>query len=102
MNARQKAKHYKKLYERMQKQPVKFQVHNFKTSIIKSAVCVPYGLAKTLETSDLGEVDFIKTKLASDLAKGLKETMDIKVVDYPQQCAYTVYGIVRVVTGIYY
>ena len=102
MNARQKAKHYKKLYERMQKQPVNFQVHNFKTSIIKSAVCLPYEMAKTLETSELGEVDFIKSKLASDLAERIKEAMDITVVDYPPQCVYTVYGTVRVVTGIYY
>lgn len=102
MNARQKAKHYKKLYERLQTQTVNFQVHNFKTSIIKSAVLVPYEMAKTLEISKIGEVEVIKTKLARDLAEGLKETMDIIVEDYPQQCVYKVYGTVRVVTGIYY
>ena len=102
MNARQKAKQYKKLYERMQKQPINLQVHNFKTSIIKSAVVVPYEKALTLETSELEEVELIKTKLASELAEGIKETMDITVVDCPPECIYKVYGTIRVVTGVYY
>lgn len=102
MNARQKAKHYKKLYERSLQQPVTFQAHNFKTSIIKSAVFVPYEMAKTLETNNLGDVEIIKTKLSRELAEGLKETMDITVIDYPPECVYKVCGSVRVVTGIYY
>lgn len=102
MNLRQKAKKYKKLYERTKQQPVNFQVHNFKTSILKSAVFVPYEMTKTLETNELGEVEVIKTKLARGLEEELKKTMDISVDYYPSEGVYKVYGTVRVVTGIYY
>ena len=101
MNARQKAKHYKKLYERMQKQPINLQVHNFKTSLIQTVVFVPYEMTLTLETNELEEIEFIKTKLARELAEELKKTMDITVVDCQPECVYKVYGTVRVVTGVY-
>lgn len=101
MNARQKAKHYKKLYERMAyNQPTNLQVHNFKTSIIKACKWVPYERAEILQDSEYMEV--IKNELAHDLAKELKKTMDIAVDDYPPMCVYKVYGTVRVVTGVYY
>lgn len=100
MNARQKAKHYKKLYESMQKQPINLQVHNFKTNIIQACTCVPYEMVRYQQESEYMEV--IKNKLAREIAEELKETMDIVVDDYPPQCVYKVYGTVRVVTGVYY
>ena len=100
MNARQKAKRYKKLYENLQKQPIQVQVHNFKTSIIKASKLVPYTMALNLQKSEYRE--FIENELACELAKELKETMDIVVEDYPPQCVYKVHGTVRVVTGVYY
>ena len=98
MNARQKAKHYKKLYERMQKQPINLQVHNVNTNIIQACTLVPYEMMKVIQESE--DMELIKNKLAREIANGLKETMDIKIVDYPPQCIYKVYGTVRVVTGI--
>ena len=100
MNARQKAKHYKKLYERMQMQPVNFQVHNFKTSYVQACKLVPYEKAFYLQDSDY--IETIKNCLADELAKELKNIMDVEIQDYPAQCSYKVYGSVRVVTGLYY
>lgn len=100
MNARQKAKRYKKLYESMKQQPLNIQVHNFKTSTIKACTCVPYEMVKYQPESEYMEV--IKNKLAHEIAKEIREKMDISVDDYPPQCIYKVYGTVRVVTGVYY
>lgn len=104
MNARQKAKHYKKLYERLQQQQVKFQVQNLKTHIIKAKIKVPYKMAYELtdnqQESEYMEV--IKNKLSHEIAMELKERMNIDIIDYPPECVYKVYGSVRVVTGIYY
>ena len=100
MNARQKAKKYKKLYERMKLQPVNYQMLNFNTSIIKAYTCVPYEMAEALQDSEYTEA--IKSRLAYNLAKELKDKMDIQIDDYPPQCVYKVYGTVRVVTGVYY
>lgn len=100
MNARQKAKKYKKLYESMQKQPLNVHVHNFQTSTIKACILLPYEMQKYQAESECMEL--IKNKLAHELAKELKEKMDIVVEDYPPQCVYKVYGTVRVVTGVSY
>lgn len=100
MNARQKAKKYKKLYESMQRQPINVHVHSFQTSTIKACVSLPYEMQKYQAESEYMEL--IKNQLAHELAKELREKMDITVDDYPPQCAYKVYGTVRVVTGVSY
>lgn len=101
MNARQKAKHYKKLYERqLAMQPTDLQVHNFKTDFIKVCTMIPYEKAKYYPLHDYSET--IKTNLAYELTKELINKMDIEVFDYPEQCAYKLYGSVRIVTGVYY
>lgn len=101
MNARQKAKHFKKLYERMAyNQPTNLQVHNFNTSTILACTSVPYAMVDALKDSEYTEA--IKSQLAHELAKELKDKMNITVVDQPRQCIYRVYGTVRVITGIYY
>lgn len=101
MNARQKAKHYKKMYERTQaqKQLENLEVHNFKTNIIKAVTFIPYERVKITQESEYIEV--IKNELAHNLTKEIKELMDIEVVNYPEQSIYKVYGLIRVVTGIY-
>ena len=100
MNARQKAKYYKKLYERTQKQPINLQVHNFKTSYIQACKLLPYEMALKLQESECREV--IENELVRELSKEIKKIMDVEVQDYPEQCVYKVYGTVRVVTGVYY
>lgn len=100
MNARQKAKRYKKLYESLIKQQsVNFQIHNFSTSIIKASTIVSYEKAEILQEKE--SIEVIKGELAQELAKELKEKMDISVDYYPESHIYKVYGTVRIVTGIY-
>ena len=100
MNARQKAKKYKKLYESMQKQPINLQVHNFKTSYIQACKLVPYEMALHLQESECREI--IENELVHQLSKEIKNIMDVEVQDYPEQCVYKVFGTVRVVTDVYY
>lgn len=102
MNLRQKAKYYKKLYKikQIKEQPLNIQVHNFKTSYIQACKLIPYEMAFYLQDSEYRET--IENDLARDLAKELKNIMDVEVQDYPAQCLYKVFGTVRVVTGVYY
>lgn len=101
MNARQKAKHYKKLYERtLATTPVPYRVHNFKTDFIKAYTVLPYEVVKYQNIIDYEEI--IKERLARNLAEEVKKIMDIETIDYPEQCCYKVYGSIRVVTGVYY
>ena len=101
MNARQKAKRYKKLYEQtLAKTPVHYQVQNFKTEFIKACTLLPYEVVKYQNISDYEEI--IKERLARDLSEELKKIMDIETIYYPEQSCYKVYGIIRVVTGVYY
>lgn len=98
MNARQKAKHYKKLYESTKLKPINFQVHNFKTSYVQACKLVRH----ECYLQDSEYKDAIEKELSQELAKGLKNLMDIKVEYYPEDCLYKVYGTVRVFTGVYY
>lgn len=100
MNARQKAKHYKKLYESTKLKPINFQVHNFKTSYIQACKLIPYEMSSCLLDSEYKET--IEKNLAIELAKELKNLMDVEIQDYPAECLYKVCGTVRVVTGVYY
>lgn len=105
MNARQKAKRYKKLYEnetRKFQQPLPLQVHNFNTQIIKAQTYVPYEMAYEMETNQKSEyMKIIKDKLARDIAKEIKDIMEINVFDCPTNNFYVIYGKVRIVTRIY-
>ena len=101
MNNRQKAKHYKQLYERtLATQPLDLHVQNFKTEYIKTCTMIPAEAVKYHQISDYEET--IKNELAHGLAEEIKKKMDVEAVYYPEQSAYKVYGLVRIVTGVYY
>lgn len=104
MNARQKAKRYKKLYESLKnQQTINYQVHNFKTHIIKAKTVVPYKTAYELTDNhqECEYMELIKNKLSHEIATELKERMNIDIIDYPPECVYVVYGTVRVIDSIY-
>ena len=99
MNARQKAKHYKKLYEQtLATTPIHYQVHNVQTDVIKTSTLIPYVMVKNQQLSDYDEI--FKQMLGRGLSEEIKKRMEIEVVDYPGMQCYKVYGIIRVVTGI--
>lgn len=99
MNARQKAKYYKKLYEQtLAKTPVQFQVQRLKTDVIKTCTMVPYVMVKNQELSNYEEI--FKEMVGLGLSDVIKNKMEIEVVDYPGMHCYKVYGCIRVVTSV--
>ena len=95
MNARQKAKKYKRMYEKLLNQPVKFKVEQHKIDTLRFERFYPEALIANGNSSYLREV------MVRDIAHGLASSLD-KYIDYntefcPHINKYRVCGEIKVV-----
>lgn len=95
MNARQKAKYYKRKYENLLKQPITFTVEQRKIDTLQFERFYPEALIEQ-ENSDL-----MRKIVVRDVAHALADNLD-KYVDYrtiydPHMGVYRFFGKVRVV-----
>lgn len=97
MNARQKAKKYKQMYEELLNQPIEFKVehHNHKIDTLRFEQFYPKALIAQENSSYLREV------IVRGIAQGLASSLD-KYIDYntefcPHLNKYRVYGEIKVV-----
>lgn len=95
MNARQKAKKYKRLYEELLKQPVRFNVEQYKIDTVRFERLYPEALIAQGNSSYLREV------VVKDIAQHLANSLD-KYIDYhaefcPHVNKYRFYGEIKVV-----
>lgn len=95
MNARQKAKYYKRKYELLLKSPVQFNVEHHKIDTLRFERFYPEALIVH------GNSDYLREIVAKDIAQGLASSLD-KYVDYrtefcPHINKYRVLGEIKVV-----
>lgn len=97
MNARQKAKKYKRLYKELLNRPVEFKLeqHIHKIDTLRFERFYPEALIANGNSSYLREV------MIRDIAHGLASSLD-KYIDYktefcPHMNKYRVYGEIKVV-----
>ena len=76
MNARQKAKKYKRMYEALLKSPVKFKVEQHKIDTLRFERFYPEPLIAQKNSSYLQEI------MAKDIAKGIIESGLGEYIDY--------------------
>ena len=74
MNARQKAKKYKRMYEELLKSPVKFKVEQHKIDTLRFERFYP--VRASFESSG-----FLREVVLKDIAEGLASNLD-KYIDY--------------------
>ena len=83
MNARQKAKRYKRMYEELVNKPVKITVEQHKIDRLKFKRSYP----TVIITPD--KVDYLKHCIVKDIAYSLAESLD-KYIDYHTEfCPHT-------------
>ena len=95
MNARQKAKKYKRMYEELLHQPVRFNVEQHKIDTLRFERFYPAELIMHEDNSYLHEV------VVKDIAQNLASSLD-KYIDYytefcPRINKYRFYGEIKVV-----
>lgn len=95
MNARQKAKKYKRMYEALLRQPVQFKVEQHKIDTLRFIRFYPKELCTPEKSSYLREV------IVRDIAQSLADSLD-KYIEYdiefcPHRNMYRVYGEIKVV-----
>ena len=95
MNARQKAKKYKRMYEALLKSPIRFEVEQHKIDTLRFERFYPEALITQENSSYLREV------IVKDIAQGLASNLD-KYIDYntefcPRINKYRFYGEIKVV-----
>lgn len=96
MNARQKAKKYKRMYEKLLKQPVKFKVDQHRIDTLKFELLYPEELIMRGNSNYLREVIF------RDIAQNIANDLDKYVEYYTEFCPhinkYRFYGEIKVVS----
>lgn len=95
MNARQKAKKYKRMYEALLNQPVKFNVEQHKIDTLKFERLYPEALIIPENNSYLREV--IVKDLAQDLVSNLDKYVNYHTEFCPITNMYRFYGEIDVV-----
>lgn len=95
MNARQKAKYYKRKYEMLLKQPVRFNVEHHKIDTLRFERFYPDALIVQKNS------DYLREIVVKDIAQGLASSLD-KYIDYriefcPHIDKYRLLGEIRVV-----
>lgn len=95
MNARQKAKKYKHMYETLLNQPVKFKLEEHKIDTLRFERFYPEALIVRENSGYLREV------IIKDIAEGIASSLD-KYIDYnmefcPHINKYRFYGEIKVV-----
>ena len=98
MNARQKAKKYKRMYEALLNQPVKFKVEEHKIDTLKFERFYPAELIMHEDNSYLREV--IVKDIAQCLASSLDEYIDYYMEFCPCINKHRFYGEIKVVKVI--
>lgn len=96
MNARQKAKKYKRMYEALLNSPVKFNVEQYKIDTLR---CEKFYPAAPIV---LGDSNYVRKIVVKDIAESLASNLD-KYIDYfTEFCQYTnqyrFYGEIKVVS----
>ena len=95
MNARQKAKKYKRMYEALLKQPVRFKVEQHKIDTLRFERFYPEALIAQ------GDSSYVREAIVKDITQGLASSLD-KYINYntefcPHINKYRFYGEIRVV-----
>lgn len=95
MNARQKAKKYKRMYEALLNQPVRFKVEQHKIDTLRFERF--YSEALIMQ----GDSGYLREVIVKDIAQGLASSLD-KYIDYnmefcPHINKYRFYGELKVV-----
>lgn len=99
MNARQKAKKYKRMYEELLNSPVKFEMKQYKIDTLKFERFYPEGLIREVNSSYLREV--IVKDVAQGLASNLGKYVNCKTEFCPHINKYRIYGEIKVVDRLY-
>lgn len=97
MNARQKAKAYKRRLDEMMKRPIQFKVEQYKIDRIKFARRYPKVLVQEAPRDYLKET--LTKDIAFELARNLTAYVNYRVEDYPFDDEYRVIaevGVVRI------
>ena len=95
MNARQKAKKYKRMYEALLNQSVPFKVEQHKIDTLRVERFYPKALIIQENSNYLREV--IVKDIAQDLASNLDKYMDYKTEFCPRINKYRFHGEIKVV-----
>ncbi len=95
MNARQKAKRYKRLYEKLMNRPVEFKVEQYKIDRLKYIRYYPTALFMQEDN------EYFRHCVVKDIAYSLAESLD-KYIDYqiefcPHTNEYRFVGEIKVV-----
>ena len=83
MNARQKAKKYKRMYDELLRQPVKYTVEQHKIDTVRFERRLPESLVT------LGNSDYLRHCIVKDIANGLAEHLDKYITCYTEFCPHT-------------
>ncbi len=95
MNARQKAKKYKRMYEALLKSPVKFKVEQHKIDTLRFERFYPEAVIAQEDSSYLREV--MVKNIAESLASSLDKYIDYNIEFCPHINKYRFYGEIKVV-----
>ena len=92
MNARQKAKKYKKLYHQLLGSPINFTVNtvNYHTVMVKRSI--PQEVALPCITDD----NYIRESMSWDLAREIMQHVKICTQYEPMTCSYTFAAMLRI------
>lgn len=96
MNARQKAKKYKRMYEELLKQPVKFKVEQHKINTLRFERFYPEELIANENSSYLRKV--IVEDIVQSLASNLDDYIDYYTEFCPHINKYRFYGEIKVIS----
>lgn len=101
MNARQKAKKYKRMYEKLLRQPVSFKVEQHKIDTVRFERFYPEALIDQGNTSYLRKV--LDKDIALAIASGIGDGkyVDLRTEFCPHINKYRVYGEIKVVNRLY-
>ena len=95
MNARQKAKKYKRMYEELLRKPVRFKMGRHKIDTLRFERFYPAALV-TQEYSD-----YLREVIVKDIAQGIASSLDKYIVYNTKFCPninkYRFYGEIKIV-----
>jgi len=101
MNARQKAKKYKRMYEALLKSSVKFKVDEHKIDTFRCERFYPEALVLSAKKES---ADYLRQIIVKDIAEGLANNLD-KYIDYhtefcPHLNKYRFSGEIKIVARV--
>lgn len=99
MNARQKAKYYKRRYDLLKQQPMPYMVERHKIDTLQFEQFFPARIIKQANEEYPREI--IKRRLAQYLAENLDKYVDYRTIYNPRVDEYQFYGRLQVVVNLY-